>query len=99
MPELKSTDYKAYSKFIENLAKKLDVIINKELNGEVLSNKELRRKKIYDVNSNAIGTYLSNLERNVIVPIKILLSTLFFSKICFKCYIRNMLIALTVHLI
>ncbi len=46
----------------KNLAKKLDVIINKEQNGEVLSNKELRRKKIYDVNSNAIGTYLSNLE-------------------------------------
>jgi tetratricopeptide (TPR) repeat protein len=50
--ELESTD----------LAKKLDVILKKEENGTPLSSREVRSRRVYGINSNAIGTFLSNLD-------------------------------------
>lgn len=44
------------------LAKKLDVILKKEADGTALTSRETRNKRVYDVNSNAIGTFLSNLD-------------------------------------
>jgi hypothetical protein len=44
------------------LAKKLDVILKKEEAGTALTSRETRSKRIYNVNSNAIGTFLSNLD-------------------------------------
>jgi tetratricopeptide (TPR) repeat protein len=44
------------------LAKKLDVILKKEESGTALTSRESRSKRIYNVNSNAIGTFLSNLD-------------------------------------
>ncbi len=44
------------------LAKKLDVILKKEDAGTALSSRELRNKRVYEVNSRAIGTFLSNLD-------------------------------------
>ena len=44
------------------LAKKLDVILKKEEAGTALTSREQRRKRIYNVNSKAIGTFLSNLD-------------------------------------
>lgn len=44
------------------LAKKLDVILKKEDAGKALTSREQRRKRIYNVNSKAIGTFLSNLD-------------------------------------
>ena len=43
------------------LSKKLDLLINKEESGTPLTTRDLKRKRIYDVNSNAIGIFLSNL--------------------------------------
>ena len=45
-----------------NLAKRLDVILKKEESGAALSTKDLRRRRIYDTNSNAIGVFLKNLD-------------------------------------
>ena len=45
-----------------NLAKKLDVIIKKEESGAALTTKDLKRKRVYDINSNAIGVFLKNLD-------------------------------------
>jgi len=53
-----------YEKFefeSEELSKKLDVLINKEEQGEALTTRDLKRKRIYDVNSNAIAIFLKNL--------------------------------------
>ena len=44
------------------LAKKLDIILKKEESGTALTSRETRNKRIYDVNSSAIGTFLSNLD-------------------------------------
>ncbi len=44
------------------LAKKLDVILKKEEAGTALTSREERRKRVYNVNSKAIGTFLSNLD-------------------------------------
>jgi tetratricopeptide (TPR) repeat protein len=44
------------------LAKKLDVILKKEDEGDPLTSKEQRRKRVYNINSKAIGTFLSNLD-------------------------------------
>ena len=44
------------------LAKKLDIIIKKEDSGNPLTSREQRRKRIYNINSKAIGTFLSNLD-------------------------------------
>lgn len=45
-----------------NLAKKLDVILKKQDEGTPLSSREVRSKRVYGINSNAIGTFLSNLD-------------------------------------
>ncbi len=45
-----------------SLAKKLDVILKKEESGAALTTKDLKRKRIYGVNSNAIGVFLRNLD-------------------------------------
>ena len=44
------------------LAKNLDVILKKEESGSPLTNREIRSKKVYEVNSNAIGIMLKNLD-------------------------------------
>ncbi|MGB1019554.1 MAG: hypothetical protein ACPGVF_00465 [Flavobacteriaceae bacterium] len=44
------------------LAKKLDLILKKEDAGTPLSSRESRNKRVYEVNSKAIGTFLSNLD-------------------------------------
>ncbi len=44
------------------IAKKLDVILKKEDTGNPLTSREQRSKRIYNVNSKAIGTFLSNLD-------------------------------------
>lgn len=45
-----------------SLAKELDVILKKEESGAALSTRDLRRRRIYDTNSNAIGVFLRNLD-------------------------------------
>lgn len=45
-----------------NLAKKLDVILKKQEEGVPLNSREVRSKRVYGINSNAIGTFLSNLD-------------------------------------
>ena len=44
------------------LAKNLDIILKKEVSGEALTTKDLKNKRIYGVNSNAISIYLKNLD-------------------------------------
>jgi tetratricopeptide (TPR) repeat protein len=44
-----------------NLSKKLDLILKKQEAGSPLNSREVRNKRIYGINSNAIGTFLSNL--------------------------------------
>ena len=44
------------------LAKNLDKILKKEESGEALTTRDLKRKRIYDINSNAIGVFLKNLD-------------------------------------
>jgi tetratricopeptide (TPR) repeat protein len=44
------------------LAKNLDIILKKEESGEALTTKDLKNKRIYGVNSNAISIYLKNLD-------------------------------------
>ena len=44
-----------------NLAKKLDVILKKQEEGTPLSSRDVRSKRVYGINGNAIGTFLSNL--------------------------------------
>jgi len=48
------------------LAKKLDIILKKEESGTALSTKETRNKRVYNTNSNAIGTYLRNLDAIIV---------------------------------
>jgi len=43
-------------------SKKLDIILKKEEAGTALSSRETRNKRVYNINSNAIGTFLSNLD-------------------------------------
>lgn len=45
-----------------NLAKKLDVILKKQEEGTPLSSRDVRSKRVYGINGNAIGTFLSNLD-------------------------------------
>ncbi len=44
------------------LAKKLDVILKKEASGAALTTRDLKRKRVYDINSNAIGIFVKNLD-------------------------------------
>jgi len=64
--ELLFNKYEEISEKFENeseaLSKKLDVILKKEDAGTALTTRETRNKRVYDVNSNAIGTFLSNLD-------------------------------------
>ena len=45
-----------------NLAKKLDVILKKQEEGTPFSSRDVRSKRVYGINGNAIGTFLSNLD-------------------------------------
>ena len=45
-----------------NLAKRLDVILKKEESGAALTTKDLKRRRVYDTNANAIGIFLKNLD-------------------------------------
>ena len=45
-----------------NLAKKLDVILKKQEEGTPISSRDVRSKRVYGINGNAIGTFLSNLD-------------------------------------
>jgi len=45
-----------------NLAKQLDKILTKEDAGTALTSRETRNKKAFEINSRAIGTYISNLD-------------------------------------
>ena len=45
-----------------NLSRKLDIILKKENSGTALTKREQRSKRVYNVNSKAIGTYLGNLD-------------------------------------
>jgi tetratricopeptide (TPR) repeat protein len=44
------------------LSKKLDAILKKEEAGTPVTSRETRNKRVYGINSNAIATYLSNLD-------------------------------------
>lgn len=44
------------------LAKKLDVILKKEDSGAALTTRDLKRKRVYDTNANAIGIFVKNLD-------------------------------------
>ena len=44
------------------LAKKLDLILKKQENGEPINSREVRSKRVYNINQRAIGTFLSNLD-------------------------------------
>ena len=44
------------------LAKKLDVILKKQENGVPINSREVRSKRVYNINQKAIGTFLSNLD-------------------------------------
>ena len=48
------------------LSKKLDIILTKEEAGTPLTSKETRNKRAYNINSNAIGTYLSNFDKIIV---------------------------------
>ena len=45
-----------------NLARKLDIILKKEEEGNPIPSREIRNKRGYGINSNAIATYLRNLD-------------------------------------
>tara|TARA_Y100000996_G_scaffold415181_1_gene408595 strand:+ start:3548 stop:4930 length:1383 start_codon:yes stop_codon:yes gene_type:complete len=53
-----------------SLAKKLDKILIKEDNGEPLTKREVKNKRVYDVNSRAIGIFLSNLDAIIAIEAK-----------------------------
>lgn len=44
------------------LAKQLDIILKKEESGSALTTKDLKRRRVYDTNSNAIAIFLKNLD-------------------------------------
>ena len=45
-----------------NLARKLDIILKKEEEGNPITSREIRNKRVYGINSNAIATFLRNLD-------------------------------------
>ena len=47
---------------LTNLARKLDIILKKEEEGNPISSREIRSKRVYGINSNAIATFLRNLD-------------------------------------
>ena len=46
-----------------NISKNIDVILNKEESGTPLTSREVRNKKIYDTNSNAVSAYLQLIDQ------------------------------------
>ena len=48
-----------------DIAKKVDAILKKETSGVALTSKEIRNKRIYDTNSNAVGAYLQLIDQNI----------------------------------
>lgn len=44
------------------LAKRLDALLKKEESGQALTTKDLKRRRVYGTNSNAIGVFLKNLD-------------------------------------
>ena len=64
--ELLINKYEELSEKFDNesvkLSKKLDVILKKEDEGSVITSRETRNKRAYESQSNAIGTFLRNLD-------------------------------------
>ena len=48
-----------------NISRNLDRILNKEESGIALSSSEVRNKKIYNTNTNAVGSYLKLLDQTI----------------------------------
>ena len=46
-----------------NISKNIDIILNKEESGTALTSKEVRNKRIYDTNSNAVSAYLQLIDQ------------------------------------
>ena len=46
-----------------NISKNIDIILNKEESGTPLTSKEVRNKRIYDTNSNAVSAYLQLIDQ------------------------------------
>ncbi len=46
-----------------NISKNIDIILKKEESGTALTSKEVRNKKIYDTNSNAVSAYLQLIDQ------------------------------------
>jgi tetratricopeptide (TPR) repeat protein len=46
-----------------NISKNIDIILNKEESGTPLTSREVRNKKIYDTNSNAVSAYLQLIDQ------------------------------------
>ena len=46
-----------------NISKNIDIILKKEESGTALSSKEVRNKRIYDTNSNAVSAYLQLIDQ------------------------------------
>ena len=46
-----------------NISKNIDIILNKEESGTPLTSREVRNKKIYDTNSNAVSAYLKLIDQ------------------------------------
>ena len=46
-----------------NISKNIDLILNKEESGTPLTSREVRNKKIYDTNSNAVSAYLQLIDQ------------------------------------
>ena len=51
-----------FEKEKNKLASKLDIILKKEESGTLLTSREIRAKKVYNINSRAIGIYSKNLD-------------------------------------
>ncbi len=60
-----------------NISKNIDIILNKEELGTPLSSREVRNKKVYDTNSNAVSAYLQLIDQliakeatcNILIPL------------------------------
>jgi tetratricopeptide (TPR) repeat protein len=48
-----------------NISKNIDIILKKEESGTPLTSREIRNKKIYDTNSNAVSAYLKLIDQRI----------------------------------
>jgi hypothetical protein len=48
-----------------NISKNIDIILKKEESGTPLTAREVRNKKIYDTNSNAVSAYLRLIDQRI----------------------------------